>query len=275
MRTVIRPAPFSILSTAHGTMIVNRNDYHMVDAVHGYGVGFQLMTQSCFDPLEIDFALALLEARCWDYGNGIVALDCGANIGVHTIEWAKLLHKRGHVYAFEAQEKIYYCLAGNVVINNCLNVTARHAAVGAENGLMAIPELDYLKPSSYGSFEIRGSDNPEFIGQQVDYDHPTVSVQLITLDSLKLKRVDFIKIDVEGMEWDVLQGAMHTIQTCKPQMIIETLKSDKGAICAWLEQFGYRTFPMGINTFAIHQSDPSIKRLGVKDGVLGFSFEGE
>lgn len=252
-------------------MIVNRNDFRMVDERHGYGVGYQIMNQSCFDPAEIQFALALLEARCSDYGPGMVAIDCGANIGTHTVEWAKLLQNKGHIYAFEAQEKIFYCLAGNIVINNCLNVTARLTAVGSENDVISIPEPDYLTPSSYGSFAIKSTENTEFIGQNVNYDKPTLQIPQISLDSLKLKRVDFIKIDVEGMEWEVLQGASQTIKACKPQMIIEIIKTDKEKVISWLSQHGYETFPLGINILAIHASDPSRARLSIENGGLRFS----
>jgi FkbM family methyltransferase len=58
------------------------------------------------------------------YGNGVVAIDCGANCGVHIIEWSRHMFGWGRVIAIEAQEKIYYALCGNIVINNCLNTKA-------------------------------------------------------------------------------------------------------------------------------------------------------
>ena len=272
MQTKSRPAPFVLISTNHGTMIINRNDYFMVDQHRAFGVGGQLMNFSCFDQQEIDFALALLESRCSDFGEGVIAIDCGANIGVHTVEWAKLLHDFGHIFSFEAQEKIYYALAGNIALNNCLNVTARLAAVGAENGFISIPELDYTIPSSYGSFELKAIPNHEYIGQSVDYDNPCIRVPILTLDSLDLQRVDFIKIDVEGMELDVLLGAEQIIRRSKPQMIIETKKTNKNKIVSWLEEMDYRIYPMGLNILAIHATDPSSSRMALtEDGSLCFT----
>ena len=46
----------------------------------------------------------------------------GANIGVHTVEWARHMYGWGNVIAIEAQERLYYSLCGNISLNNCLNV---------------------------------------------------------------------------------------------------------------------------------------------------------
>jgi hypothetical protein len=152
MLNIPRPAPFVLLSSNHGTMIVNRNDYHSTGPNSGYGIGYQLFNTSSFDQQEIDFVLALLNKRRINFGDGVVAIDCGANIGAHTIEWGRLMHNWGEVISFEAQERIYYALAGNVAINNCLNVTAKYCAVGSECSSIEIPEPNYLIPASYGSF---------------------------------------------------------------------------------------------------------------------------
>lgn len=135
MSRIHKPAPFVILSTGHGTMIVNRNDYFMTSANEGFGVGMQLFETSLFDAPEVDSVLQLLQLRRAHHGDGVVALDCGANIGVHTLEWAHLMTGWGSVVAFEPQERIYYALAGNIAINNCFNARALHTAVGGETGL--------------------------------------------------------------------------------------------------------------------------------------------
>ena len=74
------------------------------------------------------------------HGDGVVAIDCGANIGVHTVEWAIAMTGWGSVVAIEAQERIYYALAGNIAINNCFNAIA-HARGGIvrDSGVMGIP----------------------------------------------------------------------------------------------------------------------------------------
>ena len=267
MLNVMRPAAFVLLSTNHGTLIVNRNDYRMVDEDKGYGVGYQLMNTSSFDQQEVDFALSLLELRKLHHGAGVVAIDCGANIGVHTVEWGRLMARWGSVYSFEAQEKIFYALAGNVAINNCFNVTARHCAVGARTGSMDIPEPDYLVPSTFGSLELRQGPNNEFIGQTIDY-QKTRPVPLVSIDSLAHQRVDLIKIDVEGMEEDVLAGATATIRASRPILIVEAAKSDRAALESFMQSHGYKVFPMGLNVLAVHEKDPVSRRVSISNNAL-------
>ena len=268
MRNIPRPAPFVLISSNHGTLIINRNDYHMVDDTHGYGVGFQIMNQSCFDPQEVEFALGLLQTRRASFGDEVVAVDCGANIGVHTVEWGRLMFGWGRVLSFEAQEKIFYALAGNIAINNCLNVTARLAAVGAECGKIGIPEPNYFVPSSYGSFELRGGEKTEYIGQSIDYSRKDKLIDMVSIDSLELARLDFMKIDVERMELEVLEGAKRSIARFKPQMIIEVAKSDKGKILERLEKAGYKVYFPGLNVLAIHQTDPANGRIKTEGDML-------
>ena len=261
MQNAGRPAAFVLVSTAHGTMIVNRNDYKMTGTATGFGVGCQLLNSSSYDQPEVSSTLALLRSRRSDYGDGVVAIDCGANIGVHTVEWARFMSGWGRIYSFEPQEKIYYALAGNIALNNCFNVTARLAAVGAECGTISVPEIDYSIPSSFGSLELIPADYNEYIGQNLDYNRTAQRVEMLTLDSLGLPRIDLVKIDVEGMELQVLQGARESILRCRPQLLIEVIKTDPESVTELLEGAGYRTIPMGMNVLAVHASDPLLGRL--------------
>lgn len=257
-----RPIAFVVAATNHGSMLVNRHDYRIVNG-QGYGVGFQLLNSSAFDQTEVDFVLQLLQTRKDNFGTGVVAIDCGANIGVHTIEWAKLMYGWGEVIAFEAQERIFYALAGNLTINNCFNARAIWAAVGATSGEISVPVPDYFSPSSFGSLEIRQSDTTEFIGQHID-PSKNQSTRLMSIDELSLDRLDFIKIDIEGMEVEALNGAHATIQRTRPQMIIEKIKSNEQEILSFLEKIGYQLFPFGINILAVHKSDPALARISLR-----------
>jgi FkbM family methyltransferase len=195
----------------------------MVGPDRGYGVGYQILNTAAFDPGEVKIALELLALRRKHHGDGVIAIDCGANIGVHTIEWASAMTGWGSVIAIEAQERIYYALAGNIAINNCFNALAVHAAVSSEQGTLQIPNPDYFTPSSFGSLELRPRPCNEFIGQQIDYTNNTVLVRKMTLDELNLPRVDFIKIDIEGMEMEALAGAQQTIRSYRPILLIEKM----------------------------------------------------
>ena len=250
-----RKLAFVLASSNHGTMIVNRLDYRMVNADQGFGVGFQLLETASFDPLEVKLAVEVLALRRRHYGDGVLALDCGANIGVHTIEWAKAMTGWGSVLAIEAQERIYYALTGNIAINNCFNAIAVHAAVSSEPGVMKIPTPDYTVPSSFGSLELRYRANTEFIGQPINYSENMAVIRQLAIDEYDLPRVDFIKLDVEGMELDALAGASKTIERSRPILLVEKIKSNPEQIGKWFADRGYVLREVGINILAVHADD--------------------
>ena len=266
MRNVGRKLAFVLASTNHGTMIVNRLDYRMVGPDRGIGVGFQILETAAFDPVEVEMAVQLIELRRRYHGDGVVAIDCGANIGVHTIEWATAMTGWGSVIAVEAQERLYYALAGNIAINNCFNAIAMHAAVSSETGSMKIPSPNYLTASSFGSLELRQRDGNEFIGQPIDYSEAnSVAIRKITLDALSLPRVDLIKIDIEGMELEALDGAQATIEKSRPILLVESIKASRELVRAWLEKRSYQVVDAGLNLLAIHKSDQTLSQLNLSE----------
>jgi FkbM family methyltransferase len=266
MRNVGRKLAFVLASSNHGAMIVNRLDYRMSGPDMGIGVGYQLLEAATFDPMEVELALQLIEARKRVHGDGVVAIDGGANIGVHTVEWATAMTGWGSVIAIEAQERIYYALAGNIAINNCFNAIAMHAAISSEQGIMLIPTPDYLVPSSFGSLELKPRADTEFIGQPIDYSEGnTVAIQKMSIDALSLPRVDFIKLDIEGMELEALEGARQTIERSHPIFLVESIKAGRERIRSFLDQCGYKVVEAGINLLAIHKSDPVVNELQIPD----------
>ena len=262
MRNVGRKLAFVLAASNHGTMIVNRFDYRMLDSEHGIGVGFEILEGAAFDPQEVEMAMQLLELRRRHHGDGVVAIDCGANIGVHTVEWATAMTGWGSVIAIEAQERVYYALAGNIAINNCFNAIAMRVAVASESGIMQIPTPDYFTASSFGSLELKPRADNEFIGQAIDYFN-TVAVEKMPLDALKLPRVDLIKIDIGGMELEALEGAQETIARCRPVLLVESIKAGGDRLRAWMLERDYKVIDAGGNLLAIHNSDAMLSELKV------------
>jgi FkbM family methyltransferase len=171
----------------------------------------------------------------------------------------------GSVIAIEAQERIFYALAGNIAINNCFNAKAVFAAVAAQSGVMNVPQPDYLVPASFGSLELKKRDDHEFIGQELDYsDAGTAEIRTLNLDSLALERIDLIKIDIEGMELEALQGAMGLLQHSHPVLIVESIKADQAELRAMLEKLEYRVFKTGLNFLAVHKSDNTLSHFAKK-----------
>ena len=119
----------------------------------------------------------------------------------------------GQVHAFEAQERII--MRWPAIRDQQLLKRPRHLGSGrrqagktgcSESGLQ--PAFQLWQPGA------RKSSNNEDIGQPVSYDKSdTYEVPMITLDDVKLSQVDFIKIDVEGMEIDVLRGATKILKS--------------------------------------------------------------
>jgi FkbM family methyltransferase len=257
-----RKISFVLASSDHGALIVNRLDYHRPNPASGYGVGFDILENSNFEASEIHACISMLDLKRKLAGDGVVAIDCGANIGTHTIDWARHMTGWGSVIAIEAQERIFYALAGNIALNNCFNARAVHAAVADRDGTMEMPTPDYTNPASFGSLELRKRDGNEFIGQEVRYEGPGLAtVKTLPLDSLNLPRVDLIKIDVEGMELEVLQGAAKTIQASKPIMLAEAIKVDPDKLRDVLERWGFQVVRMRHNFLAVHKTDPALQHI--------------
>jgi FkbM family methyltransferase len=254
--------PFVLASCAHGTMIVSRIDWRPISASHvEFGVGTGILVEGGSDPDLIAITGGMLLSRREKHGPGVLALDCGANFGTFTLEWARQMEEWGTVLSFEPQERIFYALAGNIALNNLFNVKAFHAALGAECGSIRMPIVDYQMPGQYGGLCLRG-DGAE-IGQ------PTkgrVEVPLLSIDSLELKRADFIKIDVESMEPEVLDGARETITRCQPYMLIEWIKCGKKPLDVFLEGCGYESVAVGMNMICAPKGDAVFGR--VRDYIV-------
>jgi len=245
--TEIQNHPFELMNTNHGKLIVNKFD----ELSPFWGVGSQIMRRGYYDMPEINLTKRILLSCRKEYGDGVVALDCGANIGVHSVEWGKLMSGWGIVHSFEAQTPIYYSLCGSLVLNSCFNVNAKNIALGKENGFIGVPNVNYFKNSSFGSIEIKKRDNTEWIGQEINYDD-TYEITLTTIDSFNFKRVDLMKVDVEGMEEDVFEGSLDTIKRLKPVIFFEHSKSNKQLLETILFNEGYTIQYQGNNALAIH-----------------------
>lgn len=252
-----RKTAFVLAASDHGTLIVNRLDQWTNARGAPFGVGSQILETGAYDPAEVDLVLQLLARRRAGWGDGVVAMDCGANIGVHTIAWARAMQGWGSVIAIEAQERIFYALAGNIALNNCFNARAFHTAVGAAAGTMRIPVPDYQLPGSFGSLELRAGPNTENIGQAIDYsDAAMVEIRCTSIDAIGLQRLDMLKIDVEGMEAEVLDGAIRTLTRLRPTIMAEHIKSGWDALAGRLLPLGYTLARTPMNLIAIPAESP-------------------
>jgi FkbM family methyltransferase len=250
--------PFILANTAHGTMIVPLNDHNTNADGMTYGVGAQILHHGRYEQGEVELLGELLRLRRQHHGDDVVMMDCGANIGVLTVECARLMAGTGQerpwgiVVGIEAQERLFYALAGNVTINNLLNVRVMWGAVTDKAGRIGVADPDYSKPGSFGSFELRERPDglTEDIGQPIDRKNPTTMVPAWPIDIMNIERLDVLKIDVEGMELEALRGAKATIERCRPIILVERIKVDEVALMHFMESVRYKTAPSGMNMLA-------------------------
>jgi FkbM family methyltransferase len=124
-----------------------------------------------------------------------IAVDIGAHIGMWSFYLARAFSK---VEAFEPLPAHCECWSKNVTASNA---RLHQMALGATPAMIGMVE----KPNHTGAARVSGSGK----------------IPMNRLDSFDLTEVDFIKIDVEGWELPVVQGARCTIERCRPLMIIE------------------------------------------------------
>lgn len=190
--------------------------------VHRRGISWSLNLHE-----GIDFAIYLLggfEVRTLRrytelVQEGDVVLDIGANIGAHTLPLAQLVGQRGKVYSFEPTDYAFKKQQVNIALN--MNLAPR---IHAQQMMLVATESDTLPGSVYSSWPLTG-EIQDLDGQHHGRLMGTQGAVQETLDNfIKLKgveRVNFIKLDVDGNESDVLAGATRTLQLHKPKIILE------------------------------------------------------
>ena len=263
MNRIAKPAPFVLVATGHGPMIASVNDYRPAAEAEPEiaGEGARLLRSSLFQADMIDLTLDLLDLKRRHAGEGVVALDGGAGIGVSTIEWARHMTGWGKVVGFEPQERTYYALCGNIALNNVLNAGAVNAALGGMAGFIDVPVLDQTQPALFGALELRKTGKSPPIGQPVKHDAPGYTVNLLTIDNLECERLDLARLDLNGMEVEALRGATATLDRCRPILLVEASKSRKGALEELLKSANYAVFPFGSHLLAAHNEDAALAEI--------------
>jgi FkbM family methyltransferase len=201
-----------------GYVLYNSNDVFIGQAIERYGEYGEIEAQ-------------LLRQLC---GPGSVAVEVGANIGTHTLVLARSVGPTGFVYAYEAQRVVFQSLCANLALNSIVNVDARHAAAGEEPGQVLIPDIDYTQTANFGGVSV----NTFTSGRKV----PKITLDN-DLDPVELNRLDLIKIDVEGMELEVLRGAAALVGRYLPLLYVENDRPDcSEALIRHLLDLDYRLY---------------------------------
>ena len=202
------------IQTKIGQFLVFASDFDIVTQLKAIGM---------HDPDMVRRGIALLRERG---GRGCI-LDVGAHLGTFSVPVALAT---GHpVHAFEVQWKIAQLLAQNYRLNGIERAEVHHVAIGAPDGpdSLLLPRVDYASPGNFGAYAV----DPDII-----VDHSAKRLRLLaesarvkqrTIDSFAIDQVDLVKIDVEGMELEVLRGAVETLERSHyPPLLFESWRGE-------------------------------------------------
>jgi len=166
------------------------------------------------------------------------AVDIGAHIGLYTVPYARIAK---HVHAFECSPKSFNYLCTNIALNNLhYNVTKYNVALGAQ--------------ASTGTYYIQdpgdGGGNGLYVEGEPKVD--TLEVPIQPLDAFNINNIGIIKIDVEGYELQVIQGALKTLERNNyPPLLFESWRPESPAkdalrtdLFKYIRSLGYTIRPV-------------------------------
>jgi len=171
---------------------------------------------------------------------GHLAVDGGANIGGYTQMMALAVGSSGEIHSFEPFRLTFQLLNANVALAGLQNVWTYQKALSNRNGdKTKAYGTDILDPSQqmiWNSLVIPRDAHWEIGAGGIWLAEPSELEQLehITLDSLNLPRLDFIKSDVEGMEGHLILGGLTSIQRYWPSILVEIKSFQRKAIHTFL-----------------------------------------
>lgn len=226
--------------TVDGDMIMYpKNDQYVAGALREFGE---------YSPSEIK----LLQSICkptW------TCIDVGANLGTVALALAKVADR---VIAIEPQLLLNKLILANSALQGLTNIDVVYAAVGSTTGTVHVPAFNYEQLNNYGA---------------IDSTHWTSGLEVaqITLDGLAElagcnvypSGVNLIKIDVEGMEKQVLEGAKVLIQESKPVLWVENDKvPQRDELIRYVKSIGYT--PYWVVTTVAEPNPPGSHQLGTQ-----------
>ena len=204
-------------------------------------IGTRLNKTKEFEKEEIEIASRYIK-------NDSIILDIGANIGLHSLRFSYMA-KEGLVFAFEPQPRTFAILVNNIFQNNLKNVFPLNIAI-AET-----PEIsDFFVMSDNAYSSLIDTKRKQLLEQ--------IRVLCVSIDKLFDNiKIDFVKIDVEGTELDVLYSMKKIISHYKPIIFCEVYKGkidfyNPHDTIEYIQNNGYRAFRvMHGNLFEFKKND--------------------
>jgi len=207
----------------------------------GNDLSSQLFVEGRYDPNEFYFLNQLLSS-------GMTVIDLGANEGLYTLFVAKQVGDSGSILSFEPSLREFQRLQDNLALNKEItNVQTFQIALSNTSGtqVLKVAAADHSGQNTLGDFTYEGVAclNTE-----------TVTVRRLddVLEELAVQAVDVIKIDVEGAEHRVFEGARKTLERDRPLILFELVdqalqkqNSSSKELLSYLRDLGYEIFAWG------------------------------
>lgn len=150
-----------------------------------------------------------------------IIIDAGANIGNHSVYFAKVCCAQA-VYSFEPMRQTFEILSRNAELNAPDRIKCYNVALGSSH---TRADLIKFHPGNIGTARVQSSDRGLYEMKSLDFFH--------------FQEVHIIKIDVEGAEIEVLEGARQTLARCKPIIWVELLQNFAIKSDEMLRSLGY------------------------------------
>jgi FkbM family methyltransferase len=163
-----------------------------------------------------------------------VILDIGANYGFISLALQSNLNPATSIYSFEPHPEVFKVFQKSIAENNITNITSENVAIGSEDCDIMLNL--YGQTSNILDSEI--SVKNKVLIRQINLDNYLANKNI---------KPNFIKIDVDGYELNVLKGLKETITNCKPIMVIET--NDDYQVLDFLKNCGYHLLDLDLKEF--------------------------
>jgi len=165
-----------------------------------------------------------------------VVMDIGSFIGNHVVYYSKIIGVK-KVIAFEPTKRSYNILKENIEKNEVTNIHTFNVAIASKVGFAKCEIRKATNPAKNKWYEVNESDDE--------------CVLSMCLNDFELEPIDFIKIDVEGMELKVLKGGLGVIEVSSPVLMIEVMKENLLEFEILMSNLNYKRF--GEDVFTLHR----------------------
>lgn len=170
-----------------------------------------------------------------------IIIDGGANLGFHTICFASLADK-GTVYSFEPQPLIFNILSTNILLNGATDIVKQFRL-----GLSNTKEILKMTPLDE---QIFSEDCINWGGRGLTLSEDgEEEVVLTTIDELNLSKLDFVKLDVQGFEYETFEGGEKTFKSNLPIIFLENYPdvSKDQSVIKLLQEWGYINYRLMVS----------------------------